>query len=427
MTRYSTRDRSKLFKTGKISAVDIDDSAISLSKLATDVTDYVDTSVSNVSVDLTGYATETYVDTAVGAKQDTLVSGTGIKTINGTSILGSGDITISGGGSTPVEVLAPVCVTPANSLTLVAVLPELIGSTYYSLYGKTMAASHWQVSTVSNFSTVDYDYEQSGTSLSHTVGTDLLGSTQYYWRIRYKDIDGEYSEWSTAFTFTTEASNAPQLGAFYEGGYYAGKVNYSGLSQIYYIIVAPKSTQTAEYWVDDAHVNTTLQYNGNAAAGWTYLGNDNTVELVNNSSGATCDAAIACYNLSVNGYSDWYLPSGTELEICYFNLKPNTTENVTYTGSNPYSIPARSYPYQYTTTTPARTNVAIFQEGGSEAFSTSGGVNTTGLYWTSNQAIGFPVPDLQKNQTINFNNGEGSFVGTGSKAWTRAIRKVAVV
>ena len=34
----------------------------------------------------------------VGRKQDSLVSGTNIKTINGTSILGSGNIVISGGG-----------------------------------------------------------------------------------------------------------------------------------------------------------------------------------------------------------------------------------------------------------------------------------------------------------------------------------------
>jgi hypothetical protein len=37
--------------------------------------------------------------TAIGGKQATLVSGTNIKTINGSSILGSGDIVISGGGS----------------------------------------------------------------------------------------------------------------------------------------------------------------------------------------------------------------------------------------------------------------------------------------------------------------------------------------
>lgn len=36
---------------------------------------------------------------AVGGKQDTLVSGTNIKTINGNSLLGSGNIAISGGGS----------------------------------------------------------------------------------------------------------------------------------------------------------------------------------------------------------------------------------------------------------------------------------------------------------------------------------------
>lgn len=35
---------------------------------------------------------------SVGGKQDKLVSGTNIKTINGASILGSGNITISGGG-----------------------------------------------------------------------------------------------------------------------------------------------------------------------------------------------------------------------------------------------------------------------------------------------------------------------------------------
>lgn len=40
------------------------------------------------------------LQTDVEGKQDTLVSGTNIKTINGKSVLGSGDIVISGGGST---------------------------------------------------------------------------------------------------------------------------------------------------------------------------------------------------------------------------------------------------------------------------------------------------------------------------------------
>lgn len=49
------------------------------------------------------YPSNTYpqksIDRLLTAKQDVLVSGTSIKTINGNSLLGSGDITISGGGA----------------------------------------------------------------------------------------------------------------------------------------------------------------------------------------------------------------------------------------------------------------------------------------------------------------------------------------
>lgn len=48
--------------------------------------------------DIPGGATNTAVMEAIALKQDILVSGTNIKTINGTSILGSGDIAVSGGG-----------------------------------------------------------------------------------------------------------------------------------------------------------------------------------------------------------------------------------------------------------------------------------------------------------------------------------------
>ncbi|WP_196302668.1 hypothetical protein, partial [Streptococcus pneumoniae] len=58
--------------------------------------------VSNKAVDLdvindTLYPTVALLDSLVNAKQNTLVSGTNIKTINSTSLLGSGDIVISGG------------------------------------------------------------------------------------------------------------------------------------------------------------------------------------------------------------------------------------------------------------------------------------------------------------------------------------------
>lgn len=42
-------------------------------------------------------AVKTYVDNGLSTKQNTLISGTNIKTINGNSLLGSGDLTITGG------------------------------------------------------------------------------------------------------------------------------------------------------------------------------------------------------------------------------------------------------------------------------------------------------------------------------------------
>lgn len=43
---------------------------------------------------------------APSTKQDVLVSGTNIKTVNSTSLLGSGDVVISGSGLTQAQVLA---------------------------------------------------------------------------------------------------------------------------------------------------------------------------------------------------------------------------------------------------------------------------------------------------------------------------------
>lgn len=48
----------------------------------------------STAVDLDGYATETYVDNGLATKQNTLVSGTNIKTINNETVLGSGNINI---------------------------------------------------------------------------------------------------------------------------------------------------------------------------------------------------------------------------------------------------------------------------------------------------------------------------------------------
>lgn len=61
--------------------------------------------VGGSEIDLTPYALKTEVAAAVDTKQDTLVSGTNIKTVNNESILGSGNIEIQGGGVSEEEVV----------------------------------------------------------------------------------------------------------------------------------------------------------------------------------------------------------------------------------------------------------------------------------------------------------------------------------
>ena len=61
----------------------------------------------------------TNLTTDLAGKQATLVSATNIKTINGTSLLGSGDLIISGGGSSNLDGLTDVIITtPINGQTL---------------------------------------------------------------------------------------------------------------------------------------------------------------------------------------------------------------------------------------------------------------------------------------------------------------------
>lgn len=61
-----------------------------------DLEDYV--TDTELSTTLNDYVTDTDLSTALQNKQDTLISSENIKTINGTSILGSGDIVITGDG-----------------------------------------------------------------------------------------------------------------------------------------------------------------------------------------------------------------------------------------------------------------------------------------------------------------------------------------
>ena len=154
-----------------------------------------------------------------------------IKTINGASLLGAGDITLS-----TDAIRAPSNISPAAAATSIGETPTLTGSTYYSLYGIAMTAAQFQVSTAADFATTAVSTgDIAGTAVAYTLTAGVLATnTTYYWRARYKDAEGVYSAWSAATSFTTKAdfndyiaaptATPAAFGDPLEGGFYAGMI-----------------------------------------------------------------------------------------------------------------------------------------------------------------------------------------------------------
>lgn len=201
--------------------------------------------------------------------------------------------------------------------------------------------------------------------------------------------------------FQNQRSFGLKIGDAYEGGFFAGQISTAGNGIAdYNLVVGPvSSAQSLLQW------KTTLT---------TTAGTNSVIDGPANSSqmnNASHPAGQFCEGLTVGGFTDWYMPAKDELEVCYYNLKPDTTSNVTSSGANPYSVPARAS--NYTTGNPARTSAAAFTS--TEAF-------TANMYWASTQG-----------NTISawfqyFSNGTQryTFRYKNESHNVRAIRRVAV-
>lgn len=162
---------------------------------------------------LTGYATETYVNNGLSGKQTTLVSGTNIKTVNGTSILGSGNITISGGaGGDLTQVSSDI--TP-----LFDGVYDIGSSTnrFYDAYlgnkldiGTVTLAGSMTGSEGSTTSTTE--------TISDTVtGLDVSGSSMgFYMTISNSSTQPQYPD-GTVLIYTSGYASVPKLEAITPG------------------------------------------------------------------------------------------------------------------------------------------------------------------------------------------------------------------
>lgn len=154
---------------------------------------------------------------------------------SGNVLTSNGTTWTSAASPSPAEIKTPTNVSPADEATDIGETPTLEGSPYYSLYGKTQKSSQWQISTDPAFATTVYDSgEVLGVGVTHAVPAgNLLVSTTYYWRVRYRDIDNTYSGYSTPTEFVTAAgfnnfiptpTATPAIGAALEGGFYTGLI-----------------------------------------------------------------------------------------------------------------------------------------------------------------------------------------------------------
>ena len=103
------------------------------------------TNSTSTSLAATASAVKAAYDHADG-KQDALVSGTNIKTINGESLLGSGDLTISGGGGGADFKLVPVFITNAPGARATVTVPDVGPDdmvTVFSSFGNVPAFSDY--------------------------------------------------------------------------------------------------------------------------------------------------------------------------------------------------------------------------------------------------------------------------------------------
>lgn len=194
------------------------------------------------------------------------------------------------------------------------------------------------------------------------------------------------------------------IGDAYAGGYYAGLISTSGDGvATHRIVVAPKSSGE----------NSSKQWKTTASS---TAGTSSVIDGPTNSANmndASHPAAQFCEGLTIGGYSDWYLPATNELEVCYYNLKPTTDNNLTGYGANINAVPAR--PTNYTTTVPGRTSATDFRSTGSQPFA-SGNL----YYWTSSEA-GSTAATLK-----DFQNGYQSGNNKTGSYYARAIRRVAI-
>lgn len=234
--------------------------------------------------------------------------------------------------------------------------------------------------------------------------TGLASGTAYTFTVKAVNYGGQ----SVASSASNSITTVPVIGQSFGGGYYGGSISTAGNGVAdYYLVVSDKSVGEAygqKWGTMDVITSRTSFINGPSNS--AYLA----------AQGASYEPATFCENLNTGGYTDWYLPAKNELEVCYYNLKPGTSNNSTSSGSNANAVSPEPSSTSYTTSSPSQTTATNFRTGASSQEFT-----TDNYYWTSTESDQVSAlcqiftTGNQTNQTKEY-----------TANYTRAIRRVAI-
>lgn len=181
---------------------------------------------------------------------------------------------------------------------------------------KPASGYHIQVNTKSDFTGAEIVNDASLTISEYQVPSELTINKNYYWRVRAATGGDVWADWSKAWSFMVVAFNVGDIGP--AGGiifYDDEEDDIDNIEGILYLEVAPQETEWesvlwGEYGTDIS-----------GADGYGIgKGKQNTIDILDYVGIGSTYAAQLCDGLSYNGYSDWFLPSISELALVYDNL-----------------------------------------------------------------------------------------------------------
>jgi hypothetical protein len=201
------------------------------------------------------------------------------------------------------------------------------------------------------------------------------------------------------------------IGEAFGGGYFAGYISHTADGNpTHALIVAPRATgATGGSYTLTTNLAWKTADTTTAGTASSFDGAANTAAMVT-AGIANHPAANFCKNLSIGGFTDWYLPARYELDIAYFNLKPGNSTNNTNWGTNIYAVPNRNS--NYTSNYPTQTTLSVFNSS-AEAF-------IAGDHWMSTEVSALEAWGMTFNTGSQFNYSKASPIRV------RAFRRIAL-